>query len=151
MLDRNYKDIIAGIVIAAMGLAIAAHAYLNLNMGTARQMGPGMVPFWLGLLLVALGGGIGVKGWREALPEDGFALPLRPLLVVVLAIGGFALAAPRIGVIPAVFLLVAIATAAESKLKPLGIVLLAAGLSAFCYLVFAVLLQLTLPMFAWRF
>ncbi|WP_161555894.1 tripartite tricarboxylate transporter TctB family protein [Mangrovicoccus ximenensis] len=149
MLDRNYRDAAAGIVIALMGTMIAAHAYFNLEMGTARRMGPGMVPFWLGLLMLALGAAIGLKGWRESGGRD-LALPVRPLAVVGLAIAAFALAVPHVGVLPAVFLLACIATAAEPGMPLPRRLMLAAGLSAFCYVVFSLLLQLTLPMIDWR-
>lgn len=150
MLNGNLRDVVAGLALALMGAMIAGHAYLNLELGTLRRMGPGMVPWGLGLTLLALGLAIGAKGVREGGGSTA-TLSLRPLAFVALAIGIFALSVEHLGVLPAVFLLICVATFAERGMSPARRLMLAVGLCAFCYVVFALLLQLNLPMFDWRF
>jgi hypothetical protein len=60
----NRQDFAAGVMYAAFGLATTAGA-LTYRMGTAVEMGPGYFPFWLGLLLVAVGIGVAVSALKR--------------------------------------------------------------------------------------
>ena len=51
---RNQRDFGAGIMFIVVGIFFAVIA-LQYRMGTAAKMGPGYFPFWLGVLMTALG------------------------------------------------------------------------------------------------
>jgi uncharacterized membrane protein YidH (DUF202 family) len=55
VLDRDYRDIVAGLGLAGFGLAAAAYALSNYSMGTITRMGAGMMPVSLGVILVGFG------------------------------------------------------------------------------------------------
>ncbi|MBA2964317.1 MULTISPECIES: tripartite tricarboxylate transporter TctB family protein [Ramlibacter] len=54
MTIRNQKDFAAGLIylLAGAGFSIGA---LNYHIGDAARMGPGWFPFWIGILLAAVG------------------------------------------------------------------------------------------------
>jgi hypothetical protein len=121
-------ELVAGGLLIAIGLWYASYALGEYSYGTARRMGPGYFPTWVGFLMAGLGAGIALLGLvrRGDVPR----VPLRPL--VAISAGGLAFAATAevFGLVPAVFCLVLIGTLAESPYKPLRTVLLAASLSA---------------------
>ena len=51
---RNQKDFAAGLIYVAAGAAFSIGA-LEYRMGDAARMGPAYFPFWVGILLAAVG------------------------------------------------------------------------------------------------
>ncbi|HUR88616.1 MAG TPA: tripartite tricarboxylate transporter TctB family protein [Ramlibacter sp.] len=51
---RNQKDLAAGLIYVCAGAGFGLGA-LNYKLGDAARMGPGWFPFWVGMLLVAVG------------------------------------------------------------------------------------------------
>lgn len=51
---RNKQDFWSGVMFFVVGIGFALGA-TNYSMGTAARMGPGYFPFWLGVLMSALG------------------------------------------------------------------------------------------------
>ena len=51
---RSQKDFAAGLIYIVSGAGFSLGA-LNYKLGDAARMGPGYFPFWIGLLLVAVG------------------------------------------------------------------------------------------------
>jgi hypothetical protein len=75
---RNQRDFGAGIMYMVIGLffAIVATRY---QYGTAAKMGPGYFPFWLGMLMAAMGllvliRSMGAKAAIEAIPKFNFKM-----------------------------------------------------------------------------
>ncbi|MBI5936257.1 MAG: tripartite tricarboxylate transporter TctB family protein [Betaproteobacteria bacterium] len=131
---RSPKDFWAGLIYLAVGL-FALYVAQDYAMGSAVRMGPGYFPKVLGSLLALIGlialvrgllrpgEAIGRLAWRETLIVLGATM----LFGLLLRGGGL--------VLSLVVLVVASAYASRRfKLKPA--VLLAAGLAAFCVLVF---------------
>ena len=140
---RNPKDFWAGLIYLAIGLGavIVAQEY---KMGTAVRMGPGYFPVVLGGLLAA----IGLVSVVRALLRDGEPVGQFALRGLLLVIGGMLLTGflfRRAGLVVALPLLIFITSYASIKFRWGASLALAAGLSAFCILVFAWALGLPLP------
>jgi hypothetical protein len=114
--------------------------------GSARQMGPGYFPVSLGLLMLTLGAVLCLEGLRA--PEPAEPADRRAFLAVIAGIAAFALLLGRLGLVPATFALVLVASAARPGSRPLATLLLAAAISGLALLLFRQLLGLPLP--AWR-
>ncbi len=116
---------------------VAAWIARDYPMGSAVRMGPGYFPLVLGVLLALLGfancvRGMGIKGGRIE------GMRLRPLLLILGAVGIFAIAIESAGIVVSTVLTVALAAAASPESRPrevvfLAIVLLALAVGVFTY------------------
>lgn len=143
----DVADVVGGTILVALGLWYATHALGEYSYGTARRMGPGYFPTWVGYLTASLGAAIAVLGLLRR--GDVPRAPLRPLIAIMA--GGFAFAATvePFGLVPAVFLLVGIGTLAESPYRPLRTLVLAAALSFVGVVLFSWGLGIPLHPFRW--
>jgi hypothetical protein len=145
---RRLDPAVAGGLLIAIGFWYRSYALGEYTYGSARRMGPGYFPTWVGFLMASLGAGIVLLGLlrRGDLPR----VPLRPL--VAISAGGVAFAATVevFGLVPAVFCLVLIGTLAESPYKPLRAAVLAACLSAIGVTLFSYGLGIPLTPFQWN-
>lgn len=140
---RAPQDLAAGLSLVALaGLALWAGA--DLDAGRLRAMGPGLMPRAVavlvgltGLLLVALaflhaGEPLRRWAWRGplflTLGVVGFALTIRPV--------GLALAGPLVAMVGG---------AASPESRPRELLVFAVAITAFCILLFRVLLRLPIP------
>ena len=94
---KNYQDFYAGLMFIIFG-GLAAWLSTSYSMGTGARMGPGYFPFWLGIILAALGAltlfkAIGISDGKE------HRISLKPL-VIFIAIMAFSLVAGLIGASP---------------------------------------------------
>lgn len=150
-------DLCAGGAFVALGGAFAIGA-LTYDLGTALRMGPGYVPLTLGCALAALGAlvlGHGVLvalGHRtveqESLAPEDEAGPVPwhrgGLLVAAVVVFGFTVDGLGIGV--AIFVAAFLAALAGHRNSALKALVVAAGLTVLCLVVFVALLQLRLPL-----
>ncbi len=135
-------------MLVACGLFVGVYASRNYPLGTLRHIGPGMFPTMLGYVLAALGAIVFLAALLRAGPA--IATPAyRPLLAVLVGLLAFALTIEPFGLVPAIFLLIGISSLAESRLRPLGIVIFAATMSLFVVVVFQIGLQLPIESFKW--
>ncbi len=94
---KNFADFYAGLMFIIFG-GLAAWLSTNYNMGTGARMGPGYFPFWLGIILLAIGIIVLLKALGTA---DGKEVHISlKSLVVFVAIMGFSLLAGLIGASP---------------------------------------------------
>ncbi|HEY6256169.1 MAG TPA: tripartite tricarboxylate transporter TctB family protein [Xanthobacteraceae bacterium] len=143
---RN-TDVIGGLLTLglAVGVLVESSQY---GRGTILRMGPGYFPTLLGILLLALGAALTVRGLQGH--GEPIAAPLlRPIIFISGALGLFALALPRFGLAPAIGLLVLVSAGASSARRPMTITLLAIGLTVFAYVVFVKLLSLHVELLRW--
>jgi hypothetical protein len=140
-------ELLAGGLLVAIGLWYATYALGEYSYGSARRMGPGYFPAWVGFLMAGLGAGIAALGLLRR--GDAPRPALRPLFAI--SAGGLAFAATveTLGLVPAVFCLVLIGTLAESPYRPLRALLLAACLSAIGVALFSWGLGIPLTPFRW--
>jgi hypothetical protein len=138
------KDFWTGIIFLVLGLA-AVLIGRDYPMGTAGRMGPGYFPTILGALLSL----IGAVGIARAFFHVGEAIGrfhIRELALVLSSVILFGILMRGAGLVPAVIVMILLSAFASPKFTWLPNLLLAFGLAAFSYLVFAKLLGL--PMVA---
>lgn len=142
---RALKDVLAGAVFIAFGLAFAAGS-LAYDVGTPVRMGPGYVPLALGLVLAALGILIIVKGFLAGEGEPIGGVDWRAVVLISAALLFFGLTVRGLGVVAALFGASLIATLARSQTSPRGALAIAAGITALSVVIFILALQLRLPL-----
>jgi hypothetical protein len=137
-------DLVAGLLIAAIG-AYFLHGGLAYQIGTLTRMGPGFLPVTLG----AIGIGLGLLIMLLAVGRAG-ALPrvsLRAALSVLLAIAAFGLLLERVGLVPAIVVAVLIAARGDPNARLLVGLTLALVIALASWLVFIVVLGLSMHPF----
>lgn len=139
-LDKS--DLVSGLIIIVIG-ALFAYGATDYRMGTLTRMGPGFVPFGVGVIMVGIGllvliGAIGREG-------DLPGIDLRGLGAISSAILAFALLLPLAGMIPAAVVTVVLATFAVPALRWPAILALAVGVAVGAWVLFVVLLDLAIP------
>jgi len=143
---RNQRDFGAGIMYMVIGLffAIVATRY---QYGTAAKMGPGYFPFWLGMLMAAMGllvliRSLGAKATIEAIPKFNFKV----IGLITGSIILYGILLPKMGFIVAVLVLVMIASSASKEFSWKVALINAVVLIAFTYSVFVIGLKLQFPL-----
>jgi hypothetical protein len=143
---RNQRDFGAGIMYMVIGLffAIVATRY---QYGTAAKMGPGYFPFWLGMLMAAMGllvliRSMGAKAKIEAIPKFNFKV----IGLITGSIILYGILLPKMGFIVAVLVLVMIASSASKEFSWKVALINAVVLIAFTYSVFVIGLKLQFPL-----
>jgi putative tricarboxylic transport membrane protein len=150
MYRRDYRDIWCGMLLILVGTGAAYHSSTSYELGTVRQMGPGMYPLVLGLILVGLGALLFVPAMFRAGPSIQVS-EWRPLVAITAAGTIFGLTIERFGIIPAVIVLTLISVLAGDKLRPIPALLLAIALAVCSMLIFQVGLKLPVKAFGWPF
>jgi hypothetical protein len=132
---RSPRDFFAGAIFLSFGLG-AVVVSRDYPMGTALHMGSGYLPFVLGALLLILGAVICIKSL--VLAGDAIeSIGLRPLLLVLLAIGAFAVSVEPIGLVAATVLMTVIGAAASPESRWREVVVLTLALLGMAVGVFA--------------
>jgi hypothetical protein len=149
LLSPKNAERLIGFVIAIFGIVYSIHTLNTFDLGTVRRMGPGMFPLGLGVTMTLLGIAIAVLVPEANRETQDFAW--RPLALVMISLGAFAVGISYLGLFPAVILCVLIVSFAEQPFKPIGAVGTAAALCLAAWLIFKVGLGLTLPLFRWPF
>ena len=136
----------SGLFVTAIGV-FARVAVGNLEIGQAREMGPGYLPALLAWIILAAGLGMTawalIKGSGEPLPP----MHWRPLLAISLATLVFGLTIDRLGMVVAVVASTAIASLASAISRPRDTPILCAVLAAGAVLMF--IKGLALPISIW--
>ena len=145
-MQQALRDRLAGLVFVGFGLAFALGA-LTYDVGATLRMGPGYFPLVLGGLLMVLGGVIAVKGFVEEDAAPIGSVPWRALLLVLGAVVLFGLTVRGLGLVPSIFLASLLSAFASERTGVVGAVVIAAGLTTVCILVFVVALSVRLPLF----
>ncbi len=140
----NVKDLAAGAVFAAIGLAFMAGA-LTLDIGSAFKMGPGYFPLVLSGLLALLGLIVMARSVNMP-PETIGTVPWRGLVLILAAPVIFGMTVRGLGLLIALPLAIVSAAAASRRTGLVAAIALVAGLSVFCVLVFSYGLGLPLPL-----
>lgn len=136
------SELVSGLVVIAIGVYFAQGA-LNYRMGTLTRMGPGFVPYHVGLITIALGVLIALSALGRAAPFP--RIDWRGLIFVGAAIVCFALLLPRAGLIPASMVTVMVASFASPSLRLPMFPVLASVVALGAWAVFVKLLGLPIP------
>ncbi|WP_395715211.1 tripartite tricarboxylate transporter TctB family protein [Reyranella sp.] len=130
------KDFLSGLMFIAFGLA-ALYFGQKLAIGTTVRMGPGYVPRMLSFILLGLGGLICVVALvsgSEAVERPRW----KPITMVTLGIICFALLFERAGLLPALVVLVLVASAGGEEFKLTEVIGNMVVLAILCTVVFKV-------------
>ena len=136
------KDFLSGVMFIAFGM-VALYFGRNLQMGTTVRMGPGYVPHMLAYIMLALGGIIAVVSLLK--PGELVEAPKwKPITMVTVGIVCFALLFETAGLIPALIVLILIASLGGEEFKITEVLLNMVVLSILCVIVFKVGLQMNI-------
>jgi hypothetical protein len=145
MHSRDIRDLVGGALLLLLGASVAIYAFLGLDIGSVREMGPGMVPVALGVLLTLFGAAIAVPAlYRPGSPID---VDLRSVVAISIGIAAFAAATPTIGIVPAIILLTVISSFAAREHSVLVNIALAIGLAVLVWAIFRLGLGVPMQMF----
>lgn len=145
-LIKNPRDFWAGVMFLAVGGMFAGIAY-TYKLGTAARMGPGFFPFFLGLILAAIGIAILLTALRpkNAGPTvDKFHWG--PIFWVLMPIVVFGVMLKILGMVAMGLVVVIVSSIGSEDFKLKPTVYLAIGLVIFCSLVFVGGLKLPIPL-----
>jgi hypothetical protein len=140
----DLPTLVGGILLLCTGLAFGFFS-LRMPLGTANHMGPGYFPLLVSVVLCVLSVGTIALSLRRSVSIEAPAM--RPLFWVIASTVVFVTTTRTLGVVPAVFLTVVMASVADKDARPLHAALLALGASLVSWLVFIVVLRLPLTAF----
>lgn len=133
---RAPKEFWSGLLFMAIGLA-GVYLARDYAYGSALRMGPGYLPTVLSWCTVGLGLVILVRSFVIDGPSlDG--MDWRPLVLVLVAIGVFALLITRAGLVAAIVAATIVGGLGSREVGRGELLLLSLGIAAFCALVFVV-------------
>ena len=137
------KDFLSGVMFIVFGLA-ALWFGRNLQMGTTVRMGPGYVPHMLAYIMMGLGGIIVVMALLTSTGERTEAPKWKPITMVTIGIVCFALLFERAGLLPALVVLILIASLGGEEFKLTEVIANMVVLSIMCIVVFKLGLQMNI-------
>jgi hypothetical protein len=145
MSGRDYRDIVGGALLLALGAFATFYAIRTYSLGNISRLGPGAFPAGLGILIASTGLIILVPAfWRAGdLPMPEF----RPLIAVLAGVALFAVLIEHVGLVPSIFVLVFVSTLATGKIEPVGTTIIAIVLAIISVLIFKKGLGVAVPMF----
>jgi hypothetical protein len=142
---RALKDILAGAVIIALGLAFALGA-LAYEIGDPLRMGPGYMPLALGVIVIGLGIGIVIKGFLAGEDEAIGGVDWRAIVLLTAALLFFGLTVRGLGVALALLGATLLASLARSRTSLIEVVATSVGLTVLSVVLFVFVLQLRVPL-----
>ncbi len=142
----NRSDLGAGAIFIAIGLFFGVTTLAELDIGTARRMGPGYFPIALSGILILLGLVIAAKSVSHDDEALG-PLPWRGLVVLLSVPVIFGVLIRPLGMAPVLALTTFVTAFASRRMSVKAALLLAVGLTLFCVVVFNIGLGLPLRLF----
>lgn len=149
MKHSDLRELASGAALILVGLFSALFAHDNYQMGSVLRMGPGFVPFWVGLVVAGIGMLVAVLSLLTEAADHDLPVPFhpRPLVAIITAVLFFGLTVKSIGLLPTAMISTFIASFAERAFSPKRTAILAVALAALIWVVFIVLLKISLPAF----
>ncbi len=144
---RAPRTVGAGLFMILVGLFALYHSW-GLTTGTTRQLGPGMIPQSLSVLLAICGGLLIVEGFVTR-GEKLEAWKIRGPLFILGAVVIFGLVIKPLGLLLAAPIAMGIGGLASSETRPREIAIFAVVMTAFCLGLFKYALSLPIPLAPW--
>ncbi len=144
MIARS-RDFWSGLLFMALGLAVLSMAR-HYPLGTTTRMGPGFFPVMLASLLAILGLIIAVRSFFARKRDAIETIAWKPLLLVVAATVFYGLLVKDAGFIAVTFIAILFAARASRHGGTIPRLILAAGTTLCCTLIFITGLGLPLPL-----
>lgn len=154
MLERHlaaHRDLIAGLILLAIGLAVFAGSF-SYEIGSLARMGPGFFPMLLGILLCLLALSLVVQSLTNSREANSMATTAvnaikvcelwRPLTLILLSIVGFALLVRSAGLPVAGLVCAILAGYADRSNRFFSIVLVALTVSISTSILFGFVFRL---------
>lgn len=142
--EKSAKDLLAGLIFLAIGLAFG-YAALGYELGSALRMGPGYFPIILAGILVLLGIAILVQSFWSGPDEVAIGtVPWRGMILLLGALVFFGMTVRGLGLLPSLFVTVFMSAWASRSNSLLASLVLAAGLTLLCWVIFVWALGLPL-------
>lgn len=145
--QKDYRDLVGGLLMAAIGAFAAWYAGDNYEFGDLRSMGPGFFPIVLGILLAVLGVLVALPALLRR--GDRMTFSLRALVCVIGALVLFAALLKTAGVVLTTVAAVLVASLADRSMSWRTRVLSAIAIAALTWIVFIVGLSMVLPTWPW--
>lgn len=146
-MQRDYHDLLWGGILALFGLTVAGYAAQSYDFGDLRRMGPGFFPVVLGLILTVLGVVIAIPAWwRQTRPQP---IAWREGAAVLAALMFFGFAMTRLGIAPATFIAVLIASSVAARRGLIWRLVLAVIVTLLTWAIFLGALDMPIPLFPW--
>jgi hypothetical protein len=143
---RNQKDVAAGAIYIAAGAAFSLGA-LSYKLGDAARMGPGWFPFWIGVLLVAIGAATAAMGLKPSAAEEAIRKPqVRSLAWIIGSVALFGLLLQPLGLVLSLAVLVIVSSMASHEFGWKGTLANTAVLIAFSVGAFIKGISLQIPL-----
>ncbi|MCE3271925.1 MAG: tctB [Ramlibacter sp.] len=143
---RNQKDVAAGLIYVLAGAAFSLGA-LNYRLGDAARMGPGWFPFWVGVLLAAVGMATIASGMRANAAVEAMKRPQLGAMAWILgAVVLFGLLLQPAGLVLSLVVLVLVSSRASHEFTWRGALVNAVVLVAFSVGAFIKGISLQLPL-----
>jgi len=142
------RELISGLLVLLIGVA-ATFESLQYPLGTLANIGPGMFPAGIGVLLALVGAAITVSGFRIRNEHDEAAIDWRGWGCIVAGMLAFAILGIFGGLVVAIFALVFISALGDRNNSVLQAATLAAAMVVVGIVVFWWALQLQMPLFTW--
>jgi hypothetical protein len=143
---RNQKDVVAGLIYVLAGAAFSLGA-LNYRLGDAARMGPGWFPFWVGVLLAAVGMATIASGMRASATVEAMKRPQLGAMAWILgAVVLFGLLLQPAGLVLSLAVLVLVSSRASHEFTWRGALANAVVLVAFSVGAFIKGISLQLPL-----
>ena len=142
---KSPQDFGAGLIFILIGCA-GLYFGQDLRFGSAARMGPGFFPYYISLGIVLIGLVVGARGFAFDGPPIE-AMKLRPILCVLASLLVFGFAMDTLGLIFSAVALTVVSALAQRHPNWRDTLLLAAGMTAFCAIVFVWALKQPLTLF----
>lgn len=146
------RDFYAGGLMILFGLVMALKGP-TYRLGTLMHMGPGFLPTVLGVILICLGIAISLSGLGEDADEEELLPENREWFAwacILLSPVAFMLFGAYFGLAPATFACVFVAGLGDREATLKSVSVLSAVVTVFGVGLFSYLLQIPMPIFAWR-
>lgn len=148
MTTRDTRDIIAGAMVAAIGLGAGGYSLLNYPTGSIARMDYGFFPLVVGLVTGICGLSILVPALLRG--GEGFGvIQWKPIGVIFLSIALFAVLIGRTGLVPTTIAVTFLAGLTAPQLTWPRSLALALVLTATVAVIFRYGLGLAIPLFVW--
>jgi hypothetical protein len=147
---ENKRDLLGGCIITVFGVVGLIEGQ-GLGTGTLRNMGPGYVLSWIGLILIGLGPLVAFRQ-AELNPETEapFEAPeWRGWLCITAGVISFIVLGARAGLVPASFASVFISALGDKTATLRSAFILGACVTAFGVALFHYVLGVSIPLFWW--
>lgn len=134
------------LLLAGLVMLIFAWSYPT---GTLNQMGPGFIPQTIAIMLSCLAVAIIIIDSRAPKLEHVGAMHWRGMIFIAVSIIIFAVLVDIAGLVPSIFLAVAVSMFADSHARPLSVLVYSVIATLFGWLLFLVALELPIQAFWW--